>query len=689
MLGSTLTNLIAQDKEEHGNLSIILSFCKHVGEEYAGLTSRRILLLSKKYDVQLPASTLLTVEKQHNVRNLLRDYHQTVCKHLKQEHKDLQSTERSNRKTMETRGEVSNNKREQLELMTANFEKLYQSTITLSDLLNENMPELPKEVDLPSEGNVVEMSEDLNEIELDPWGDEDTKSFYVDLPDLRQFLPNYLGRKEPSEPLPEIERVTEEALDDETTAEPELNVEEQAIMMEIEQEAAKPDTEKSAMEKPDPELKETEDIEVKDSAEPGADDTSDPNELEVKSETQQEINLLEKEEKPAPVVPEKTRILGKQQLDTFLASLPNCVNRELIDSAAIDFLLNFNNKPNRKRLSKALFNVHRTRLDLLPLLARFCAIINLVSPDVALELSQMLKVDFKFHVKKRDQINIESKIKVVRYIGEMVKFTLYTRLEALMCLKFLLSNFQHHHIEMTCALLEVCGMYLYNCKESRLRTSIYLEQMMRLKKAMTMDNRHAIQIENCYYLVKPPENGSRIKRKIRTPMQMYIRHLIFQELHKGNVEKIVKYLRRLHWEDPDVSSYVARCLKKAYEFRWHLIRPLADVVSALSSYQERAVTKVIDGVFEDVRAGLEIHSPKLAQRRVAMAKYLGELYIYRLIDSRNVFNTLYSIISYGVIWSHEVPSPVDPPESMFRLKLACTMLDTCGSYFQSVSSKKK
>lgn len=465
-------------------MSIILSFCKHVGEEYAGLSSRRVLLLSKKYDIQLPASSLLTAEKQHNVRNLLRDYHQTVCKHLKQEHKDLQSAERSKRKAMESRGEISNAKREQLDMMTSNFEKLYQSTITLSDLLNENMPELPKEVDLPSEGNVVEMNEDLNEVELDPWGDEDTKSFYVDLPDLRQFLPNYLGRKEPSEPLPEVERVTEAALDDETAAEPELNIEEQALMMEIEQEAAKPDIEKSAIEKPDPEIKESEDTEVKDSIEPEKKELSAP---EGQIEESQ-VDLLEKEEKPVPPLPEKTRILGKQQLETFLANLPNCVNRELIDSAAIDFLLNFNNKPNRKRLGKALFNVHRTRLDLLPLLARFCAIINLVSPDCALELSQMLKVDFKFHVKKRDQINIESKIKAVRYIGEMVKFTLYTRLEALMCLKFLLSNFQHHHIEMTCAFLEVCGMYLYNCKDSRLRTSIYLEQMMRLKVSFVMFN---------------------------------------------------------------------------------------------------------------------------------------------------------------------------------------------------------
>lgn len=655
-------------------MSIILSFCKHVGDEYAGLTSRRILLLSKKYEVELPSSTLLSAEKQQNVRTLLRDYHQTVCKHLKQEHKEIQSAERSKRKSLELNGKISSNKREQLDLMSSNYEKLYQSVVLLSDLLNENMPEVPKEIDDKNDASLQVIDESADVI-LDPWGDEDTKSFYVDLPDLMQFLPNYHGRRQHIEPLPEIEQVTEEALDDEST-EPEFNVEEQAIMMEIEQEAAKPDVEKSAIEMPSTTEVEPHQIEIE-------------SEKEVNAKAEENVETPEGSEKLVTAIPEKTQILGKQQLDTFLANLPNCVNRELIDSAAIDFLLNFNNKPNRKRLVKALFNVHRTRLDLLPLLARFCAIINLVSPDAAGELAQMLKVDFKFHVKKRDQINIESKIKVVRYIGEMVKFTLYSRFEALMCLKFLLSNFQHHHIEMTCAFLEVCGVYLYNCNDSRFRTNIYLEQMMRLKKAMTLDSRHAAQIENCYFLVKPPENSSKIKTKQRTPTQKYIRYLIFQELHRGNVEKILKYLRRLNWEDPDVSGYVIRCLTKAYVFRWHLIRSLADLLAALSSFQEQAVTKVIDSVFEDVRAGLEIHSPKLSQRRIAMSKYLASLYIYRLVDSQNIFNTLYSIISYGVSWNHEIHSPVDPPESIFRLKLACTILDTCGAYFQGSSSKKK
>lgn len=47
LLGNTLTNMIAQDKDGFNNLSIILSFCRHCGEEYAGLTPKNILQLAE------------------------------------------------------------------------------------------------------------------------------------------------------------------------------------------------------------------------------------------------------------------------------------------------------------------------------------------------------------------------------------------------------------------------------------------------------------------------------------------------------------------------------------------------------------------------------------------------------------------------------------------------------------------
>lgn len=42
LLGNVLTVLINMDKEEHNNIPILLSFCKHCGEDYAGLMPKKM-----------------------------------------------------------------------------------------------------------------------------------------------------------------------------------------------------------------------------------------------------------------------------------------------------------------------------------------------------------------------------------------------------------------------------------------------------------------------------------------------------------------------------------------------------------------------------------------------------------------------------------------------------------------------
>lgn len=163
LLGTVLTSLISQDKDDYSNLSIILSFCRHCGEEYAGLINKSILDLSRKYpDIQLPVSTLLAPDKQQNLRNLLRDYYTSLCKYVKTEHKSYQSAQRVNRNIMESKGEISNERKEKLELMQGNFEKLITSVQQMSDLLNEPMPELPKDEEATKSGIVLDMIGKLN-----------------------------------------------------------------------------------------------------------------------------------------------------------------------------------------------------------------------------------------------------------------------------------------------------------------------------------------------------------------------------------------------------------------------------------------------------------------------------------------------------------------------------------------------
>lgn len=232
-------------------------------------------------------------------------------KHLKSEHKEYQSALRLHKKILESKGEVSADRKEKLETLQTNFEKLLSSAQTMSDLLNDSLPELPKDEQIQSGGVVLDMIDDSNEMQLDPWDDEETKSFYTDLPDLRLFLPNY-APKIPDPVVSEEPALTEEALD-----------------MDIV-----------------------------------------PEQLEADVESVESAVLAEEVAKcstPEPVLPEETASTAagsnasgnRQHFATFLKNLVNCVNKELIDSAAIEFLLNLNTKSNRKKLTTAIFGVKR------------------------------------------------------------------------------------------------------------------------------------------------------------------------------------------------------------------------------------------------------------------------------------------------------------------------------------------
>lgn len=275
------------------------------------------------------------------------------------------------------------------------------------------------------------------------------------------------------------------------------------------------------------------------------------------------------EEEPEDAI--STTVSNKIVLEAFLNNLSNCVNREMIDNAAIDFLVTLNNKHNRRKLVRTLFGVNRTRLDLLPFYARFVAILYPALPEVSNELCQMLRQDFKYHVRKKDQINIESKIKVVRYIGELVKFNLYSKIEALFCLKVLLQEFSHHHIEMACNLLEVCGRFLYCNSDSHQRTKVYLEQMMRKKSVMALDSRYVTQIENAYYYVNPPDVVT-VTKKERPVMHQFIRKLLYQDLQKNNTDKIMKLMRKLDWNNEETAAYAVKCLTGAHNMKYFNIR---------------------------------------------------------------------------------------------------------------------
>nr|CAG4640628.1 EOG090X0143 [Eulimnadia texana] len=638
LLGGILTNLVNGDKEEHNNASIILAFCKFCGEDYAGLAQQKLRIGADKFGMKVPRSTWLPPEKQQNVRNLLRDYYSSLSKHLVDEHTELQSFERQNRRILQTKGELSSERKERHENLLQNYSKLLTTTQQFAETLDEPLPELPVDqfpkeeegmVLQNTESSAAEMRENLTEL---LWENEEERLFYQSFPNLNIYLPN-LAFKNPGLPTASEEQVVEPEKD---------------------------------------EIKE---------------DEEDKDIKEVMEEDVKPVDLEDdKEEESASNLPS-----NKIVFDSFLSSLPTCVNREMIDSAAIEFCNNLNTRLHRRKLVRAMFMVPRTRLDLLPFYARLAAVLNPFLPDVATDLCGLLKQDFRYHVRKKDQINIETKVKVVRFIGELTKFGLFPRADALMCLKLLLFDFTHHHIEMTCNLVETCGKYLLHHPDSHQRTKVYLEQMQRKKAMMASDSRYITMIENAYYHVLPVDSSVRTTtKKVRTPLQEYIRYLLFSELgNKGATKRVLKQLRKLDWNDKETSVYAVRCLTAAWKVRFLNIRTLAGVVAELSLYQEFVGHVVVDAVLEDIRWGMEFPLAKYNQRRTAMVKYLGELYNYRMIESTVVFKVLYSLITFGVSYDPAVVSEFDPPDNLIRLRLVYTLLDTCGVFFCSGTSRKR
>jgi regulator of nonsense transcripts 2 len=170
---------------------------------------------------------------------------------------------------------------------------------------------------------------------------------------------------------------------------------------------------------------------------------------------------------------------------------------------------------------------------------------------------------------------------------------------------------------------------------------------------------------------------------------MFIQKILHQDLQKTNEDKILRLMRKIDWDNEELCGLCVQWLAAGWRAKHTGRRCLARLVAGLAPWQDVVGSRVIDAVLEDLRITLEHPHPRHNQRRIAMARYLGELYNYKLVDSRDIFNALYSFITFGVSMDHAVESTLDPPDSAFRIRLVCVLLETCGAYFNSGSSKKK
>ncbi|CAG8467472.1 12964_t:CDS:10 [Funneliformis caledonium] len=688
---SVLKDLLSHDNK-HVNLPLAVSFVKYFGAEMlgaAGRKSHREETVKHGEDAAVPPVSngkreisahedgkenkntgeepIVNDSQRALFRALLVDYFHGVEKHLIKDHQNIKALDRNNHEYYITRGEVPEETKQNYEKVVKAFEKFLQNAQFLSEALDLEMPDLPEDDGTTKiGGTIIRDKSSTNEKEDNftnsVWEDDDARSFYENLIDLKTLVPGVLLEIKSCSKKDDLEMEKDESVNS-------LDKED------------KEDEEKAG------EDNQSSDEKSKNDDDKGIDqevDGKDPinKDIDTKEVTKEKDQTDAQTSKKDSETANKTGTLA--QLDSLLSRLPNMVNRDLIDRAAVDFCY-LNSKASRKKLIKVLVGVPRTRLELLPYYSRLIATLNPHYPDITEIVLHELENEFKSMQRKKTNDFLEIKIKNIRFISELTKFRITPQHIIFHCLKVLLDDFANQNIDVACNLLETCGRFLFKSPETS------LDIMMRKKNVQHLDNRHLLMIENAYYQCNPPDRTA-IVQKERSVMEQYIRKLIYSDLNKKTVEKILKLLRKLDWEDKEVYKVLEKCFSKVWKIKYSNIHLMAVLASGLNRYHSDFGVTLVDRVIEDIRIGLEQNIFKHNQRRIATVKYLGELYNYRMVDSPVIFDTLYSIVTLGHEFGRPAPNRInylDASNDFFRIRLCCTLLDTCGICFDRGVSKKR
>lgn len=404
--------------------------------------------------------------------------------------------------------------------------------------------------------------------------------------------------------------------------------------------------------------------------------------------------VQDKQQASTAIDDQSTAIANKTvgaQVDTLLARLPELQNKEQIDQAAMDFCF-LNSKASRNRLIKAVQEVPKGRSDLLPSYSRLVATLGKYMPDISHGLVAHLDEEFR-SLQRRKQKDFLGQVRTgnIRYLAELTKFGVVPEHVIFHCLKVSLDDFSRMNIEIIGNLLENCGRYLLRNPDTAPRMASFLETLQRKKAAQHLGQQERMLIENAMYYVNPPERAA-IQQKERSPVDMFVSRLIYLDMNKRTYTKVLKSLRKLHWEEQEVVYLLEKIFSKPGKVKYSNIHLLAVLMGSLYRYHQDFVIMVIDNLLEQITLGLEINDFKFNQRRLAEVKYLGELYNYKMVDSHVIFDTLYRIVTFGHPGgtpTRDRLNPLDMPDDFFRIRLVCTLLDTCGLCFDRGASKKK
>ncbi|KAH9915683.1 ARM repeat-containing protein [Fomitopsis serialis] len=618
---------------------------------------------------------LVEKEIRDRFKKMCEGYFENVSKKLVQEHNRLQDQDKRNHEAYIRSGEIFEDRQQAYEKMTKSYEKLLASCQTLSELLYLPMPALKtasqrtESILIGANTGISVPGGDVESVTGGKWEDEEERRFFEDIPDLKDYVPrSVLGLEGEADETADVGNKEKEKKDQERVQEEVRKLEEELAGLKVNDEGQANGVALTAQDDVNPKSEEDDDEDDAPTPTAGTPKTSPPSTPQL-----------------APQGP-------SQMLTTLLARLPDATNRTMIDQAAVEFAF-LNSKAARKRMVKFMSQVPKSRTDLLPHYSRLIATLNKYMPDIGQDVIAWLDEEFRYLQRKKKVVIelAEVRLKNLTFISTLTKFRVIPPHVILHMFKVCLDDFHGTNVDNFAILLEGCGRFLLRSDETREPFSKMLELMRRKQSMQHFDQRQLLLLENAYYQCNPPERTAR-QDKERTPMELFIRHLIYDVLTKKTIDKVLKLIRKLDWNDEAVLRTLHKVFTKPWKVKFGNVALLAMLTYDLQRYHPAFAVAVVDQVLEDIRRGLEQNVYSINQRRVATAKYLGELYIYRLISSGIIFDTLWTFVTFGHPEGRPLPGqpcPVDMPDDFFRVRLVCVILDTVGMCFDRGTQQKK
>ncbi|RLO09562.1 hypothetical protein DYB28_000396 [Aphanomyces astaci] len=617
---SSSTQGSSSSKQPPLDIPLLVSFAKYAGADFFGGVSDAA-----------GGSTIavIPISVQAQFRALFDQAFDMIAAMYISQHQTVRKMEKRNMKEEVNRGELCDEHVADLAAATVLCEKLTGSITTLSEALQRPMPILP--VDNSDDAHLAQLllwdgGEGRAELHADgPFDDEDTRSFYEDLPDLLELVPAVvLGLTEAEVADLKLKKASSSSLAEAEAAAADVQEDEGVMVDDL------------------PPTSGVDDADAADSEAPGP-----------------------KASDEDPKLPNETKAAASyhHQMDAFFASLEDMISRDRCDKAAVDFCYR-NTKATRTRLVNTLYSVPRTHLELLPYYSRLLATLDSVlKDDVGGALVELLVQEFNYFQKKKNQYRLESKVKNIRFVGELTKFKVAPPMVGFRCLRRCFADFQGHNVVIATTFLETCGRFLYCSKYTHVRTAQCLEIMMRLKAAKHLDPLADTLVQNAYYMCKPPEVVTRVKEP-KDPVYLFMLHLLYTELAPDSVGKVVRLCRKFDWDDPQTTHWFIKAVLKVTTAQVLHMALVCDIVVGLSRYHEELGVYILDTVLESIHYHLTLNNYKYHQRHLGLVKLLGELYNHQLVTSVVVFDMLYWMLHH----SHDMTTLDTPlPDDLLRL----------------------